>query len=57
VDFEAADRIDRERVIGHALAEAAIVLLGQHVVGTRMATCLPNSTALNAARIASSVLP
>ncbi len=27
------------------------------VVGTRMATCLPSCTALNAARIAISVLP
>ena len=33
------------------------MLLREHVVGTRIATCLPPMTALNAARIATSVLP
>ena len=42
---------------GEALAQRLACWNASTVVGARTATCLPSITALNAARIATSVLP
>ena len=42
---------------GEPLVQRPRVLNASTVVGARNATCLPSITALNAARIATSVLP
>ena len=41
----------------HALGEVGVVLGARTVVGQRTATCRPSLATLNAARIATSVLP
>ena len=55
---EPRQHLDPHRVAGEALAERLAVLAARAAwSGTRTATCLPSCTALNAARIATSVLP
>ena len=55
--LEAAEDLDDERVLGEPLAEGAEVLLGEHGRRHEDRDLLAVVDALNAARMASSVLP